>query len=287
MLRYQEAEDLFNKARDKSTGKPIANNTRLIRSRDFPGSYAVKLHATEVVVIHPDGTFTLQTGGWLTVTTKDRINRYAPGSVYSDRGVWYYGTSFGQTRIENPTSEWQTHRTLFSRTWIFEDGIRVDGGGIPVCPVSTREEVRHFEKAKRKVDRMVAKYIRGYVEAIREQGSSFPTPSAGDCFGCCMVPADSKPKPTDYYGVKGVALSPQECMGVSHYFSHFREEYYVPSLLWRALQRRGNPAMVWHTITNYQADLAAQDLRWWFQQRKHEMARFLAQFEDLKVPEGY
>lgn len=44
---------------------------------------AVRLHNTDVVTYHPDGTATLYTGGWMTVTTKDRINAWSPARVSS------------------------------------------------------------------------------------------------------------------------------------------------------------------------------------------------------------
>lgn len=77
----------------RGTGEPmdtrvIANNTVL--ERLVSGDIAVKLHHTRVVTFHdyPDADdpdqgeyVTLNTGGWYTVTTKDRMNRYAPDNV--------------------------------------------------------------------------------------------------------------------------------------------------------------------------------------------------------------
>lgn len=65
--------------------RPLANNTRLILKAN--GDVAVRLHNTDVVTYHPDGTATIYTGGWLTVTTKDRINAYAPVGAYSTGGL--------------------------------------------------------------------------------------------------------------------------------------------------------------------------------------------------------
>jgi hypothetical protein len=41
------------------------------------GSIIVRYHATNVVVVAMDGTITLNTGGWRTVTTKLRMNQAA------------------------------------------------------------------------------------------------------------------------------------------------------------------------------------------------------------------
>lgn len=69
--------------------KKLANNTYLVRVND--DTLAVRLHDTNVVTVYRDGTFMLDSGGWRTVTTKDRINGYSPASVGSRSGVWYVG----------------------------------------------------------------------------------------------------------------------------------------------------------------------------------------------------
>jgi len=86
-LSYSDAQAMMDTPAGRRNGyRKLENHTYLWPTRD--GSYAVRLHATDVVTIHADGTFTLDTGGWYTVTTKDRINRYSPARVYSERGVW-------------------------------------------------------------------------------------------------------------------------------------------------------------------------------------------------------
>src|SRR6188768_2137912 len=67
--------------------KRIANNT--VKYERANGDVVYRLHNTDVVTKHANGTFTLNSGGWKTVTTKDRINLYAPARVHSDKGVWY------------------------------------------------------------------------------------------------------------------------------------------------------------------------------------------------------
>lgn len=60
------------------------------------GSVGIMLHSTYVVKIHPDNSATLNSGGWQTVTTKDRINQYSPVRVYQRDYQWYLndGTPF-------------------------------------------------------------------------------------------------------------------------------------------------------------------------------------------------
>jgi hypothetical protein len=51
------------------------NNTAISRNAD--GSIVVRLHSTDVVTVATDGTVTLNTGGWNTVTTRARMNQAA------------------------------------------------------------------------------------------------------------------------------------------------------------------------------------------------------------------
>jgi len=52
--------------------KKIGNNTYVGREN---GTVYVRLHSTKVVQIKSDGSVILNSGGWQTSTTKDRINQ--------------------------------------------------------------------------------------------------------------------------------------------------------------------------------------------------------------------
>ena len=68
------------------SSRKLCNNTYLQRRGD---DIAVVLHGTDVITLHPDGSFTLDSGGWQTATTKNRMNRYMPvGCVLQEEGVW-------------------------------------------------------------------------------------------------------------------------------------------------------------------------------------------------------
>ena len=84
-LTYEKADALLATARSEARGKPVANNTRLFRRG--PDVIALRLHQTDVVTFHADGRVTLDSGGWRTMTTKDRMN-YSPLTVFSDKGEW-------------------------------------------------------------------------------------------------------------------------------------------------------------------------------------------------------
>jgi len=88
---YTEARDAFERAdkrRGRARGK-VAHNTyleRFLRPGDLEAVYAVRLHRTRIVQFHPDGSIVLDTGGWQTPTTRDRMNRCGL-NVYMSSGV--------------------------------------------------------------------------------------------------------------------------------------------------------------------------------------------------------
>lgn len=67
--------------------RKVGNNTYAEILVD--GSIGIMLHGTCVVKIHPDNSATLNTGGWYSSTTKDRMNKYSPVRVYQRKGQWY------------------------------------------------------------------------------------------------------------------------------------------------------------------------------------------------------
>jgi len=107
--------------------KRIGNNTWLRRKDE--NTFAVRLHATDVVLIHRDGTYTLNTGGhgdfagYRTVTTKERINGYSPARVYAIKGTWFLD---GEMREVGKEGRMEIARVPF------HDGIRVDAKGMVI-----------------------------------------------------------------------------------------------------------------------------------------------------------
>jgi hypothetical protein len=102
MITYEQAKRIVSSARNPEKGKPIGNNTRLI---DYGDCVVVKYHATYIITIYPDGRYLLDNGGWYTVTTKARMNRYAPVRIYSHKGEWIVAgnpqTGRDNTKYEN------------------------------------------------------------------------------------------------------------------------------------------------------------------------------------------
>ena len=85
-MNHAEAIKMVRGKRNAKRRK-VGNNTYAEILHD--NSVGIMLHSTYVVKIHEDNTYTLQTGGWQTVTTKDRINQYSPVRVYQRKYEWF------------------------------------------------------------------------------------------------------------------------------------------------------------------------------------------------------
>lgn len=94
---YKRAAEILA-GRDKVK---LGNNTWL---ETFHLGIAVRLHNTRIVVFYEDGRILLHTGGYRTVTTKDRINQFITGRVYQKAHQWFYvgHTSEGAIDWANP-----------------------------------------------------------------------------------------------------------------------------------------------------------------------------------------
>jgi hypothetical protein len=78
--------ELLEGATDVKSSKRIANNTLKIEYND--GTTAIRLHNTNVVTF-AGKKIILNSGGWRTSTTKNRINTFSPARISQNRGLWY------------------------------------------------------------------------------------------------------------------------------------------------------------------------------------------------------
>ena len=178
--------------------RKLQNNTYLERIDEH--TVGVRLHDTHVVKLHDDGSTSLDSGGWHTMTTKERINDYIDYPllrVTSDRGRWYLATGWG--------AEDRIHR--------FFDGIRIKDGKV-LNP--RRAEMKAQDEREKGIEKRMAKYIKGFIAALKSP-EGIPQPGPGDCWGCTSGGA----------------------MGNSHLLDHFDEDYFVPTLLVNAYKARG------------------------------------------------
>jgi len=205
-MRYEEAKDLFEAARNKDAGKPLSGKaTRLHKVGD---NYAVRYHNTDVVTIHPNGTYTLDLGGWNTLTTRRKMTEFSPARVSTKNHVAFVW--------------WRNDDGEFSVP--FSDKIVVDKFG---RPVSTPPDMDKYKTLSKQLTEMIKNYIDGFIKHVSDNG--LEEPSGGDCWHCLMF--DKRDEGT---------VVPT----AGHIMSHMTDEekYYVPSLLFNAMlwQRRGN-----------------------------------------------
>lgn len=155
----------FDQADAQLTGRcknrrKVDNNTYLER-RDN-GDIAVKLHNTDVVTYKPNGDVVLNSGGWRTYTTKDRINKFAPIRWLSqERGVWY-------------VMNWEGVEVGY------DDGMVVHPDGTYSGAVNSEDVRANLSEAEK-----IKRQIRNFVNSITpEQIVAALEDTGGDCLIC-------------------------------------------------------------------------------------------------------
>lgn len=141
------------KGRSKIERK-IENNTYV---RTIENGVAIKLHTTDVVTILENGHQILNSGGWLSVTTKDRINSYSNAGISQRKGVWYMGDGS-----------------------LFYDGMTIDSDGKPTKP----KQPTDYETKLKAIKKQAKQYAHDFVEALKSGTIDYP--SGGDCWACSM-----------------------------------------------------------------------------------------------------
>ena len=139
--------------------KPLGNNTFKVT---YPnGERAIRYHHTDIITYKVNGDIVLNSGGWLTSTTKDRMGHLNETgySIQQSNKVWYL--------VNRKTG----------REWTFKDGITIHTDG-------TIEGNGTDPKELLKIDKDIKKYIEGYIKALFE--GKIDKPGPGDCWGCFM-----------------------------------------------------------------------------------------------------
>jgi hypothetical protein len=123
MLTYAQCKEMLEGKR-RYPWRVLANNTRLYRHW-HDDAFVVTLHGHEIVTVSALGLWQLDSCGWKTATTRDRMNRFSPARVTQEKHVWYV---------------WQPGQPPdWSRKWEqrvpFVDGMWVDACG---CAIGRR-----------------------------------------------------------------------------------------------------------------------------------------------------
>ena len=236
-LTYATCQEILS----KRYSKKLANNTYLYRSDDV---FRVKLHNTDIVTINSDNTQTLNSGGYLTKTTKDRLNTFSYASISQKRGLWFIQQ--GDTEVA------------------FFDGVKLNLFGEIVPGETSAPDVKELLARKTILDHKVKKYIDGFVKDAVENGLGVP--ELGDCLYCQMY-AQNTDKIAEH--------------DFEHIFSHIEEGYYVRSFLLMAIKARGynNVAFIWDyhrsKIEHGDGEFLREELRGFFKKYKSKLLQFI------------
>jgi hypothetical protein len=152
------------------SSKLIANNTAKLTFAD--DSEVIRLHHTDIIFRYKKGSKVIEelnTGGWNTRTTKERISQFSTLRQYnlaisSKLGAWY---------VMNRQNNWNT----ISR---FYDGITFVNGRIKGKSLQSNEAKVKVIKAK----------IKKYCAKITKE--NLPMPDGGDCFYCAFMDKEGK-----------------------------------------------------------------------------------------------
>jgi hypothetical protein len=155
----------FKKASELLTGRckdkrKLKLNTYLERISD--SEYKIKFHDTYIITIRKNGEIILDSGGWKTQTTKERINEFTPYTIRQDKGVWYLHTEK-------------------EGTITFYDGISINKKGKVKGTLVSDKRVKHLQKK-------VLDYSKKFAQRLVE--GKIPAPSSGDCWYCSMRTVD-------------------------------------------------------------------------------------------------
>ncbi len=142
--------------------RKLANNTYVERIDDE--SIGVRLHRTYVVIYKVGGDIILNSGGWHSVTTKQRINQLLPEGfgLYSKRYEWFLSTPEGEEEffdgmtIKDPKYLRAAPNPGFMERQVFQnDGwlIETDDGDFasPDLDAVEAEALRGFIGASKKI----------------------------------------------------------------------------------------------------------------------------------------
>lgn len=122
--------------------RKLGNNT-YVEVPDYADDIiGVRLHATVIVTYHRDGRIILNTGGWNTPTTRDRLNQLTPlgVSVSGSRG-----DRFGRAAdLIVRTGHWEFNPTTGGEHWV-DDIYRVADSLVTIVTDPITHEVLSIE----------------------------------------------------------------------------------------------------------------------------------------------
>lgn len=159
------------------------------------------------------------------------------GTYELSSGGWH--TKYTRERIErfSPARIRTDNGVWFVEDVVFKDGLCVDSKGKPLGDNTKSVDV---EAKKKALDKAITKYVLGFIKNIKEKGLEDPGP--GDCWLCGMLDDGS-------------------LTNVGHLIDHMAEDYYVPTLLYKAIEE-GVAGHSWQS-KQYARDVPICAANWW------------------------
>lgn len=137
----------------KRDSKKIANNTY---QEKIPGGVRIRLHNTPVVVFYENGKIVLNSGGWQTVTTKDRINR----------NLGHFGFY-----VNSIDGRWYVNKIGEDRHWPFFDGMVLYRDKVTNSKVSSELEIMKKRRQERREEKKQRQRTTERLERQRKEGA--------------------------------------------------------------------------------------------------------------------
>ncbi len=226
---------------DSVKSKVIDNNTVEYYRAD--GTKVIRLHLTDIITFNPDGSITLNTDGWTTVTTKARMNEYMSNGwhIDQDKSIWYLtrGNYWTDNSIEKH---------------VYQDGITI-------CADGSVKGAGEDPKKYIKLGKDINKYVKGFMADLTAR--KLNPPGNGDCWDCSFKSEDGR--------------SMGEISKSNHILSHFEEKYYVPTLLFNAIERIPVSQAARHCI-GYWTKMHDEPCGWFEDVGKEQITRSLRRY---------
>lgn len=267
MSSYQHVLNLAESRGKAVPSKRVANNTYAVRLSDDgpaggpprfrevydgesglkdPPAVGIKLHNTIVVTYTKTGELILSTGGWHTVTTKDRINSYTPNwiRVFSEKGEWRVQyRPFGDDVPSVPYTDGVTFEinSLAGTAWTPVPG---------TYPDESQERLAREARKKLKAD--VDAYLKKTQPSLANWKQQLDGGEglnvSGDCWYCLGLVSNFDGSPAN---------------SNDHLWQHLRDSYVFPSLFVVAYADRGfrDPRAAFAMDVSFSSSRATETLK--------------------------
>ena len=194
----------------------IGTQTGFIKSKILPGrstlqkiyldgTEEIQYHNTNVVTKKPDGSIIFNSGGFKTMTTKERMCKYSSHRIIQNNHIWYVLIS--PDKMHYPFD--------LSTLPVFYDGMIIKDGKV-ISGLKSVDLKKHDK---------IKKQIKKYVSLITKD--NLPMPSSGDCFFCQM------------HEVKTDQPLGDVIKDNDHLLLHLKEGYLMGSVMVNAMRESG------------------------------------------------